>query len=216
MEKTAERLIIFGVSLNKGVVVGSLVISAVLIAFSLLATRRFSDRPRGVQSAVESFYETMVGIVESTVPEGARGCAPVVITLFVFILLSNLIGTIPWFESPTADVNAPIGLALVVFDMMIYYGIKSKGFLGYLKSFIRPNVLFLPINLIETFTKPITLAFRLFGNIFAGELLVLILVKLIPIGVPTAFSLFHVFIGAIQAYLFFMLSLAYITVAYEE
>jgi F-type H+-transporting ATPase subunit a len=214
--EAAEKLIIFGVSLNKGVVVSSLVISAVLIVFSVLATRRFSERPRGIQSAIELFYDTMVGIVESTVPEGARGCAPVVITLFVFILLSNLIGTIPWFESPTADVNTSVGLALVVFGMMVYYGIKSKGVLGYLKSFIRPSVLFLPINLIETFTKPITLAFRLFGNIFAGELLVLILFKLIPIGVPTAFSLFHVFIGAIQAYLFFMLSLAYITVAYED
>ncbi|NLU41862.1 MAG: F0F1 ATP synthase subunit A [Firmicutes bacterium] len=139
-----------------------------------------------------------------------------VITLFLFILFSNLIGVIPWFESPTADVNVPIGLALVVLAMMVYYGIKSKGFVGYLKSFIRPNVLFLPINLIETFTKPITLAFRLFGNIFAGELLVVILVRLIPIGVPTAFSLFHIFIGVIQAYLFFMLSLAYIAVAYEE
>ena len=216
MHGGVQELVIFGVSLNRGVVVSSLVITAVLVLLALLVTRNLRERPSGVQSLVEYAYEYLVGVVESSVPEGARGCAPVVITLFLFILFSNLIGVIPWFESPTADVNVPIGLALVVLAMMVYYGIKSKGFVGYLKSFIRPNVLFLPINLIETFTKPITLAFRLFGNIFAGELLVVILVRLIPIGVPTAFSLFHIFIGVIQAYLFFMLSLAYIAVAYEE
>jgi len=216
MHGGVQELVIFGVSLNRGVVVSSLVITAVLVLLALLVTRNLRERPSGVQSLVEYAYEYLVGVIESSVPEGARGCAPVVITLFLFILFSNLIGVIPWFESPTADVNVPIGLALVVLAMMVYYGIKSKGLVGYLKSFIRPNVLFLPINLIETFTKPITLAFRLFGNIFAGELLIVILVRLIPIGVPTAFSLFHIFIGVIQAYLFFMLSLAYIAVAYEE
>jgi len=193
MHGGVQELVIFGVSLNRGVVVSSLVITAVLVLLALLVTRNLRERPSGVQSLVEYAYEYLVGVVESSVPEGARGCAPVVITLFLFILFSNLIGVIPWFESPTADVNVPIGLALVVLAMMVYYGIKSKGFVGYLKSFIRPNVLFLPINLIETFTKPITLAFRLFGNIFAGELLVVILVRLIPIGVPTAFSLFQIF-----------------------
>lgn len=216
MHGGVQELVIFGVSLNRGVVVSSIVITAVLVLLALLVTRNLRERPSGVQSLVEYAYEYLVGVIESSVPEGARGCAPVVITLFLFILFSNLIGVIPWFESPTADVNVPIGLALVVLAMMVYYGIKSKGLVGYLKSFIRPNVLFLPINLIETFTKPITLAFRLFGNIFAGELLIVILVRLIPIGVPTAFSLFHIFIGVIQAYLFFMLSLAYIAVAYEE
>jgi F-type H+-transporting ATPase subunit a len=216
MHEEVQQLVVFGMSLHRGVVVSSLAITAALVLLALLVTRNMKERPSGVQSAMEYAYEYLVGVIESSVPEGARGCAPVVITLFLFILFSNLIGVIPWFESPTADVNVPVGLALVVFAMMIYYGVKSKGFLGYLKSFIRPNVLFLPINLIETFTKPITLAFRLFGNIFAGELLILILVKLIPIGVPTAFSLFHIFIGVIQAYLFFMLSLAYIAVAYEE
>lgn len=216
MHGGVQELVVFGLSLHKGVVVSSLVITAVLVLLALLVTRNLKERPSGVQSLIEYAYEYLVGVIESSVPEGARGCAPVVITLFLFILFSNLIGVIPWFESPTADVNVPVGLALVVLAMMIYYGIKSKGFVGYLKSFIKPNILFLPINLIETFTKPITLAFRLFGNIFAGELLIVILVQLIPIGVPTAFSLFHLFIGVIQAYLFFMLSLAYIAVAYEE
>jgi len=216
MPESVEKIVVLGVSLHKDVVISSLVVSAVLIVLSILATRNLKEKPSGLQNAVEYFYETMVGIVESSVPEGARGCAPVAITLFVFILLCNLIGVVPWLKSPTGNVNVTFGLASVVFGMMIYYGIKAKGLKGYLKSFVRPNVLFLPINLIETFTKPITLAFRLFGNIFAGELLVLILVKLIPIGVPTAFSLFHVFIGAIQAYLFFMLTLAYVASAYEE
>lgn len=216
MQESVEQIVVFGVSLHRGVVISSLIVSAVLIAVSVLATRNLRERPSGLQSAVEYLYETMVSIVKRSVPEGARGCAPMAVTLFVFILLSNLIGAIPWFESPTGDMNVTVGLATVVFGMMVYYGIKSKGPLGYLKSFIRPNMLFLPINLIETFTKPITLAFRLFGNIFAGELLVLILVQLIPIGVPTVFSLFHVFIGVIQAYLFFMLTLAYVAVAYEE
>ena len=216
MHQEVQKLVVLGVSLHRGVVIGSLLVTLVLVLLALVATRNMKEKPSGIQSAVEFGYEYLIGVIESSVPEGARGCAPVIITLFLFILFSNLIGVVPWIDSPTADLNVPVGLAMVVFGMMIYYGIKSKGFIGYFKSFIKPNVLFLPINLIETFTKPITLAFRLFGNIFAGELLILILVNLIPIGVPTAFSLFHVFIGVIQAYLFFMLSLAYIAVAYEE
>ena len=98
MHGGVQELVIFGVSLNRGVVVSSLVITAVLVLLALLVTRNLRERPSGVQSLVEYAYEYLVGVVESSVPEGARGCAPVVITLFLFILFSNLIGVIPWFE----------------------------------------------------------------------------------------------------------------------
>ena len=94
MHEEVQQLVVFGMSLHRGVVVSSLVITAVLVLLALLVTRNMKERPSGVQSAMEYAYEYLVGVIESSVPEGARGCAPVVITLFLFILFSNLIGVI--------------------------------------------------------------------------------------------------------------------------
>ncbi len=153
-------------------------------------------------------------------PEG-QSAFPYLATLFLFILFSNLLGVIPGLlvpelKSPTGDLNVTFGLALVVFLLSQGYAIRARGLPAYLLSFFRPNPLFLPLNLVEIVTRPLTLAFRLFGNIFAGEVLLLILYFLVPVVIPSLWAAFSVFIGVIQAYLFVMLAIAYISSAVEE
>ncbi len=188
----------------------------ILGAVAVIGARRIKEKPSGFQNLIEFGVETLQGMIRENLPEIAWGSFPVIAGIFLFILVMNLLGLIPIFKSPTGDINVTIAMALVVFGLMIYYGIKSKGFVGYIKSFFKPYFIFFPLNIIETLTKPLTLALRLFGNIFAGELLIVILARLVPIGVPVVMELFHGFIGVIQAYLFVMLAIAYIAVACEE
>ncbi|MEW6230016.1 MAG: F0F1 ATP synthase subunit A [Bacillota bacterium] len=192
------------------------IVMAVLVGLAILATRRMKDVPGGFQNMVEYGVDALWRLVEENVPPRARGCFPVIATLFLFILVSNLIGVVPGMKSPTADVNVTLALAAVVVGLTVYAGASVKGITGYLVGFVKPNPLFLPLNLIELCTRAVTLALRLFGNIFAGDVLVIILGKLVAYAVPTVGQAFHVFVGVLQAYLFVMLSIAYVTVASEE
>ncbi len=192
------------------------IVMALLVAAAVIASRRMKDVPGGFQNMVEYGVEALWGLVADNVPPRARRCFPVIATLFLFILASNLIGVVPGMKSPTADINVTLALATVVVGLTIYAGASVKGVWGYLIGFVKPNPLFLPLNLIELCTRAITLALRLFGNIFAGDVLVIILGKLVAYAVPTVGQAFHVFIGVLQAYLFVMLSIAYVTVAAEE
>ncbi len=192
------------------------IVMAVLVAVAILATRRLREVPSGLQNMVEFGVDALWRLVADNVPYKAQGCAPVIATLFLFILASNLIGVVPGMKSPTADINVTLALAAVVVGLTVYAGASANGIRGYLFSFIRPNPLFLPLNVIEICTRAITLALRLFGNIFAGDVLVIILGKLVAYAVPTVGQAFHVFVGVLQAYLFVMLSIAYISVAAGE
>lgn len=192
------------------------IVMALLVAAAIIATRKMRDVPGGFQNMVEYGVEALWGLVVDNVPPRARGCFPVIATLFLFILASNLIGVVPGMKSPTADINVTLALAAVVLGLTIYAGASVKGVWGYIVGFVKPNPLFLPLNLIELCTRAITLALRLFGNIFAGDVLVIILGKLVAYAVPAVGQAFHVFVGVLQAYLFVMLSIAYVTVAAEE
>ena len=213
---SGRSVLVLGVDLQIAPIISSLLVSVVLLIGAIVVRRGLQTRPGRLQISLEMVYGYLTSTIRESLPEIAWGATPVILTLFFYILLANLVGLLPYIESPTATISSTVGLALIVFSMMIYYGVKTKGVRGYLKSFLRPHFLFLPINIVETLTKPVTLAFRLFGNIFAGELLIVILVLLVPVVVPTAFSLFHIFIGLVQAYLFFMLAIAYVAVACEE
>ena len=139
---------------------------------------------------------------------------------FSLFSLPNLLGVVvglllPQFKSPTGDLNVTMAMALVVFLLSQVYAVKTHGLKGYLVSFFKPNP-FLPLNLIELITRPPHLGIPAFGNIFAGEVLLVILYLLVPVVIPTVWSAFSVFIGVIQAYLFLMLGIAYISSSIEE
>lgn len=184
---------------------------AIVIFIAILATRQLKLVPSGWQNLLEIAVESLINQVKETMgPKGIK-FAPFIITLFLFLLISNWLGLVPGLSSPTSDLNTTLGLALMVIVMVQIVGIVNKGLGSYLGHFIKPTPLFLPINLIEELSKPITLSFRLFGNILAGEILIIVLGMLLPYIVPTAWLAFSVFVGVIQAFIFTMLSMSYLS-----
>ena len=190
-----------------------------VILFAVAATRSMSLRkPKGAQNILEMLWEFIKGLVLDNL-DTKKGAAllPIVVTYFIFILFSNLIGLVPTLSSPTADYNTTFGLALCTFFMIYIFGIRFKG-LGYFKHYLKPFVFFLPINIIEDFSKPVTLTFRLYGNIYGGEVLIAVLLGMLGgwthvfggfIG-SVVWLAFSIFVGFIQAFIFTMLSIAYV------
>ena len=193
----------------------------VLILLTVMALkRRISVVPGKLQVCFEVLIMYLDGIVVENMGEKGRKFMPLVVGLFIFIFISNQIGLLPsphsLLKSPTADLNTNLGLALFVFILVQIVAIKSKGILGYLKHYCQPMIFFLPINIIEEMAKPITLSFRLFGNIMAGEVVIYVLGLLVPYVLPAGWLLFSVFIGLIQAFIFTMLTISYLSSAMAE
>jgi len=168
---------------------------AVILLLAFLATRSLKLVPSGWQNLIEMVITALHEQIDATMGERGRMLAPMMIALFLFLLVANWIGLVPTLSSPTNDLNTTLGLALLVVVMLHVLGLYFKG-MGYIKHFFQPVAPFVIINMIEEVAKPITLAFRLFGNILAGEILIIILLKLMPIWMPVpsviwlAFSIF--------------------------
>ena len=191
----------------------------ILLAF--VVTRKLDVVPDGLQSFSESLMEFLEGMVKGEMGQEGLKHAPFISSLFLFILFANLEGQLPWrlyhmqqgeLASPTNDINTTLGLALVVSIYYIGSGLMAKGF-GYFKHYFQPLWFMFPFILLEDFTRPLSLSLRLFGNILAGELIVLILITLIPIIVPVPMMLFELFVAFIQAYIFSALATSYIGAA---
>ena len=185
---------------------------AVILLLAFLATRSLKLVPSGWQNLIEMVITALHEQIDATMGERGRMLAPMMIALFLFLLVANWIGLVPTLSSPTNDLNTTLGLALLVVVMLHVLGLYFKG-MGYIKHFFQPVAPFVIINMIEEVAKPITLAFRLFGNILAGEILIIILLKLMPIWMPVPSVIwlaFSIFVGGVQAFIFTMLSMAYL------
>jgi len=213
---------IFGLSIELDVVWATLIAAIIVISLGLLAARRATS---GVPGKLQLFFETTVDqvnqLVESTVgPAGVR-IVPLALALFLFILTANWLEVIPssprggteYLPSPTANVNLTYAMALIVIVIVHAASIRARGVRGYVKHYFQPFPFFFPINVIEEITKPITLALRLFGNLFAGTLMLLLIAALLPVFIvpvaDVAWKLFDMFIGFIQAFIFALLTIVY-------
>lgn len=158
------------------------IVSLILIAFAVAATRKMAAIPRGVQNVGEFIVETMINFTRGIIGPGGEKYVPLVGTLFFFIYFSNLIGLIPGFHSPTANLSTTLALGLIVFFYVQYVGIRSNGLLGYVKHFMGPlpalSPLLFPVEVISELVKPFTLAMRLFGNIFGEDTVIVVLASL--------------------------------------
>jgi F-type H+-transporting ATPase subunit a len=141
------------------------------------------------------------------------------VIVFIFILVCNLIGMIPGFESPTAEATVPLGCAICAFIYYNVQGFRHAG-LGYLKHFLGPipalAPLMLPIELISHTARLLSLTVRLWANIFAGDLVTLVFFSMIPIGVPIIFLGLHIVVAVLQAYVFMLFSIIYVSGAVSE
>ena len=166
--------------------------------------------PYGIQNLVEMFIEWLDKLMDANLGiEGRRISTPFVITLFLYIFIGNELGMMPsifvHLTSPTNDINVALGLSLTVAVATYIIGIIQQG-PKYFKHLVSPFALMLPLNLIEELSKPLTMALRLFGNILAGEILLVVLYKLVPWVVPNLWIGFSLIIGFLQAFIFTMLT----------
>lgn len=134
-------------------------------------------------------------------------------TLFVFIAVSNLLMIVPWYEPPTASLSTTVALAICVFIAVPLFGIAEGGIKGYLKSYLQPNFIMLPFNIISELSRTLALAIRLFGNIMSGGLIASVLLSIAPFLFPILMSALGMLTGMIQAYIFAVLATVYIAAA---
>ena len=201
-------------------------VAIILLVLSVLGTRNIERIPTGFQNFMESAVDFVTDIARDQLGESFyKDWIPFIGTLFFFIFGCNWAGAlIPWklielpegeLAAPTNDINTTVALALLTSFAYFYAGFSKKG-LGYFKRYIQPIPLLLPIKILEDFTKPLSLSFRLFGNILADELVVGVLIALVPLVIPIPIMLLGCFTSAIQALVFATLAGAYIGESLED
>lgn len=211
-------LSLFGLDFNMDTILLTWLVGGIIIAITVAATSKKELVPSGIQNVVETILEMLVGQLQPSLGKHWAKLSSLLFTFFLFIFISNEIGLIPsghLLASPTNDLNTTVGLALATSMSVWVIGLKVKG-IGYLKHFFQPISVFVVINLMEELSKPLTLSFRLFGNIMAGEIMLEILYALTPYLVPIVWIIFSLVIGLIQAFVFTILTTSYLSLALQE
>jgi F-type H+-transporting ATPase subunit a len=219
----AATTTIFGMTINLDIVWATLVAAGIVLFLGFRLRAKATD---GVPGKLQLFWEVLVeqvqDLTDSAIGPKGRQFVPLATTIFLFLLVCNWIEVIPsghnpeWFPAPTADVNLPAAMAISVIVLVHQQSIKARGFKGYLKHYLTPYAVMLPINVIEEITKPITLTYRLFGNLFASVLMISVITALLPIYLVPIGELvwkpFALFVGAIQAFIFALLTIIYLSI----
>ena len=196
-------------------VVNTWIIMALVSVLFIVLGRHLQLRPTRFQNALEWFVEAIDHLIAGMIPHQSRSFLPVVGTLAVFIAASNLGGLIPGLRSPTTDLNTPLALAIVVFFSVHYFGIRQKGLIGHLRHYVEPIFIMLPIEVAGEFARTMSLTFRLFGNILGEEIVIAVLFLVLPALIPVPMMLFSIFTSVIQAYVFTLLTVVYISGAVQ-
>jgi F-type H+-transporting ATPase subunit a len=191
------------------------IVILILFGFGFLATRKRGIVPGSMQLIGELFVDQLYTLTDDALDkEHARKYAPLICALFMFLVLCNWLGIIPYLEEPTKDLNLPLSLGIMGFCIAHYAGIKAKGFKDYIREYFEPMFFMMPLNLIGELAKIVSIAFRLFGNIMGGSIIILVVSYLTySIILPPALNAFFgLFVGTIQAFVFTMLTVVYISV----
>lgn len=210
MEAIAPQVVfnLFGLPITD-TVVSTWVMMAIIIVVAFLI-RKYKP------TAGEMIVEMINNIVSTVMPEGTNVSKYLTIlgTLAIFLVLANIFSIFPLMVSPTANINTTIALAIVVFFAVHFYGIRDKGLWQYLKDFANP-VFILPLEIVSQFSRTLSLAIRLFGNILSTDLIVAIVFSLIPFLVPLPLAALGMLTGVLQAYIFLVLASLYVASAIE-
>lgn len=197
-------------------VVTTWAIMAALALVGLLSTRRLSLTPSSFQATLEMIVEAIDSQIRDTMRTEPAPYRALIGTLFLYILLANWSSLIPGVEPPTAHIETDAALAAVVFFAAIYYGVRTRGLSGYLRTFAQPTFLMIPLNIAETFTRTFSMTVRLFGNVMSGVFIIGVVLSLAGLFVPIPLMALDLLTGAIQAYIFTVLSMVFIASAVNE
>nr|UNJ15636.1 ATP synthase CFO A subunit subunit IV [Cyanidiaceae sp.] len=209
-----------GLKVHGQVLLVSWIAIIILVLLAILGTLNVQKEPRGFQNFLEYVFEFLQDISKNQIEEKHyKSWVPFISTLFLFIFVSNWLGAlVPWklikipegeLAAPTNDINTTVALAMLTSVSYFYAGLRKKG-LRYFLKYISPTPILLPINILEDFTKPLSLSFRLFGNIVADELVVSVFNLLFPVFLPLPVMVLGLFASSIQALIFATLSASYI------
>jgi len=179
--------------------------------FSWLATRRLTLEPGPLQAVLEGAVSAMDAAIRSLLPQHTDLVLPFVGTLWIYILVANLSGLIPAVVAPTGDLSVTAGLAILVFFSVHWFGIRSEGVRGYLRHYLSPTPLMAPFHVISEISRTVALAVRLFGNIMSLEMAALLVLLVAGPLVPVPILMLHIVEALVQAYIFGMLALVYIS-----
>ena len=228
MEHWVYKISIFGhgISINMDTIITMWISMAILIVIAFLTTRKLEMVPGKLQLVGENIIKYFNDTAKSSMGnDEAQKHIAIILTLFMFILTANLVGQLPWklihlttgeLAAPTNDINMTAAMAIVVSIYYIFYGVKRNGFKFFFKGFSLDGIIITLVDTLELFVRPFSLALRLFANIFAGEVLVATLLGLVAIIGPLPFMLFELFVALIQALVFTLLSMTYISMAVKE
>lgn len=191
----------------------SLLVSAVVIAFALAARLGLARRAGRWPIVAEMLVEHFEGVLRDMLARDPAPFTPLVATLALYIGTANLFGMLPGMHSPTADFSTTAALATVVFLAVPFYGIRTRGLLGYLKHYLEPSPLLLPLEIIAEFSRTLALAVRLFGNVVSEELVIAVLIMVAGLLLPVPVMMLFVLTGLVQAYIFAVLAVVYLSAA---
>ncbi|WP_207761709.1 F0F1 ATP synthase subunit A [Tetzosporium hominis] len=235
MRKRGELLVehlspeyhLFGLTGNLSTLMMLAVTTLIVFLIAFFSTRNLKLKPTGMQNFMEWIMDFVKGIIKSNMDWKTGGSFHILgITLLLFIFVANVLG-LPfaiiyndylWWKSPTADPTVTMTLAAMIIIMTNYYGIKAKGFKGYISDFAKPLPFLAPLKVIEEFANTLTLGLRLYGNIYAGEVLLALIAGLATSSIfgfvgaiipALAWQGFSIFIGGIQSFIFVMLTMVY-------
>ncbi len=200
---------------NTETVIMTWIVMGALLLFGFFATRNASLLPNPFQILAELIVGAFWGLTKDALDEGmARKYFPLICTLFLFLLIANWLGALPHLSEPTKDLNTPLGLGIMGFCIAHYAGIRTKGIKEYSKEYFQPIFFMAPLNIIGEIAKVVSISFRLYGNIMGGAIIVLVVSHLVYslLLPPFLIAFFSLFIGTIQAFVFTMLTLVYISV----
>ena len=191
-------------------------IMALLVAGSLLSTRRLALTPGRLQAVLELIVATVDSQIRDTMKATPAPYRSFIGTLFVFIFVANWSSLVPGVEPPTAHVETDAALALLVFVAIIVFGVRAGGVRGYLSTFASPTPVMIPLNFVESLTRTFSLLVRLFGNVMSGVFVIGIVLSLAGLLVPIPFMALDLLTGAVQAYIFSVLAMVFIAGAVNE
>jgi len=205
------------VRVNQALALELLVVGGLIAFFAIVRLSLSVDKPNPAQQVAELIHDGIGDLADQIIGHGAQHYQAFVTCIFLFVLFNNLSGQIPGVPAPTTSPWVPLGLAVPVFLYYNYQGFRAQGVLGYLKHFCGPiwwmAWLLLPIELVSHLARMLSLTIRLYANMFASDMVTLGFFSLIPVGIPSIFLGLHVFVSLIQAFVFMLLTMIYLSLA---
>ncbi|MDD5321022.1 MAG: F0F1 ATP synthase subunit A [Methylococcales bacterium] len=191
-------------------------IMLLLTVLAWLSTRNLKMLPSSIQTIVEGIIAAIDDAIVAVAPEHGRQIMPFIASLWLFLIVANLVGLIPGLHSPTRDLSVTSALACLVFFSVHWFGIKALGLKNYLHHYLKPSPILLPFHIISEITRSLALAIRLFGNMMSLDMAALMILLVAGFLAPIPILMLHIIEALVQAYIFGMLALVYLASAIQS